>query len=413
MDNKHLPIIGFLGLYMLLFAREGVWQLAALVFLLLAFLWFAFVVRPRWTVYLRDRAYLFFLLFSGWLILTSLLDGFVLSDFYPTLLSQAPTIGLLHVLLVWPVRAVLLSLMLIHLFDSEDPTLRRCGRGLFWLLVLGVLGPGLFRYVAEAGWETGERLTVFAHYNFTGMFAVVFLPLALAEAAASSRRWKKLGFAGIFLAGFVMLFWTQSRGALFAFVGSGVVFGVGYLWHRFDRRGLAAVGSMLLVLLLIAAFLPGAQHTAQRVSRTHEHATEIKRQGLAGRIYFIWPRTERMIKQRPLTGYRVDSYRHEALRQFDLPEDAAAADHPHSTYLEVLYEGGLVGFVLFALFAYFLLRKCIRSPADSATARLYALGLLCAFFFPVLVHGLIEPFPHLWYGLLLPWMWTLKKHPPG
>lgn len=409
MDNKHLPMIGFLGLYMLLFAREGLWQLVAAAFLLLAFLWFAFVVRPRWEIYRRDRAYLFFLLFSGWLVLASVVDGVLLGDFYTSLLSHAPTVGLLHVLLVWPVRAVLLSLMLIHLFASGDPVLRRCGRGLFWLLVLGFLGPGLFRYTAGAGWETGERLTVFSHYNFTGMFVNVFLPLTLAEAAASSRRWTRLGFLGVFFAGFVMLLWTQSRGALFAFVGSCVVFGAVYLWHRFDRRGLAAVGSVLLVLLLIAVFLPGAEHTTQRVSRTHEHTTQISRKGLAGRIYFVWPHAVRMIQQRPFTGHRADSYRYQSKSQFDVPGDEAAADHPHSTYLEVLYEGGLVGFVLFALFAYFLLRKCVRSLTDSSTACWYALGLLCAFFFPVLVHGLIEPFPHLWYGLLVPWMWTFRR----
>jgi O-antigen ligase len=179
---------------------------------------------------------------------------------------------------------------------------------------------------------------------------------------------------------FVALILTGSRGATAATAIGIIVVAAVLLAARAMPPKRLGVGMVCLVL--IAAFA-GIFHDRIQPQMVHAYdaATAAARGEPITDIRLVWWRScLRQWENHPMFGYGVGGTADAMESDAQLPVDASALperlqenlvfNQPHSTYLQVLVEGGIVGIALLALLLGSIVAICLR------TARLHPLGVL-------------------------------------
>jgi O-antigen ligase len=236
--------------------------------------------------------------------------------------------------------------------------------------------------------------------NSVGAFVALYLPGFVALAAEGKTiRLRLLGWGGGALC-ISALFYTRSRGSILAAAGALAVLGV------LRYRKLLAV-TVLAVVVFGPWFVP--DHVIQRFEVTFQGEKDLEgfdRSSYVRREMYRFAPT--VIRASPVIGHGLGAYPVAAARL----GRADLARSPHSWYLEVLTELGLVGFLVFGWLTVACFRSLwrrAREPAthlDSALATAMigstvALAGICFFQKPFFDNELITPFYFLGLGLAL------------
>ena len=219
------------------------------------------------------------------------------------------------------------------------------------------------------------------------MPAVVFAAFAFAATRSLVGRWLLLASGVICV---FALFRTESRGGLVALAAAGLA--TLLFAGAWRLRALAAIAVAAGLSILYLTFFA----SSQAVSRI----TDFHAGGGTGR-QDVWTLAREMISDHPIRGVGIGNFPvvepRYALKNVDVSESYFVVGQipkvTHNTYLQVLAELGVVGFVLFAAFivaSLVLGVRAVRSAASEGDTELEligrglvigAIGMLAAFFF--------------------------------
>lgn len=156
-----------------------------------------------------------------------------------------------------------------------------------------------------------------------------------------------LGFGLLVLASSIFL--SLSRGGIIAFSLSLLVFFLLLAWKEAKYSSLWFIGVFFLLLLAVSWF--GWQPIIERFDRIFTSSGE-----LAIDRFRIWENVWRILKDFWLTGSGFGTFIAIFPRYRTFPGEEIY-DHAHNDYLELLTDGGIIGFVLVAWFVLAVLRE--------------------------------------------------------
>ena len=200
---------------------------------------------------------------------------------------------------------------------------------------------------------------------------------------------------GVVLMGLGIVF-TTSRGALISLVA--ILAFLSILTYVMFRRSdvsekkaaknnvfvlVAANVALVLFLLVSVAWIGGSGLALRATGLAGPQDTS------NGRIEF-WKNTLRIARDNPIIGSGLDSYG-VAYTQYDNWNGTIRVDHAHNDYLQMLSDGGLVGFLLIVGFIVLLLRIGLRTinEAEHPMRRGIAAGALAGCV-GILIHSFFD-----------------------
>ena len=148
------------------------------------------------------------------------------------------------------------------------------------------------------------------------------------------------------MAAVASVFLTQSRGGILSLTVSLLVFVLLLAWRMRERR---------LILPLLAALLAGAWFNWDSLLLRFQYAVDASG-GLRDDRLLIWKDTFSIIADFPLTGTGFGSFA-DVFPGYKTLADELFYDHAHNDFLELLAEGGAIGFLLAACFVGTVLRN--------------------------------------------------------
>jgi probable O-glycosylation ligase (exosortase A-associated) len=206
----------------------------------------------------------------------------------------------------------------------------------------------LFNFLTGQG-EFGRYAWNFQFGNFNDMAALTLIPLAMSveRLRSTDKKWVKLcALAGLFVLPFIILI-TGSRGGL---LGMGVMLTYLLVRSRFRTRIAMAIVPIALIAMLFAP-----QNVWDRI-RSMANLTSVESvenaDTSAQQRFLIWQVAAGVIQRNPITGVGFGAYPIAHGRSARGNTDfsfARGLRDAHSTYLTVLAETGIVGFVLFMM----------------------------------------------------------------
>ena len=203
------------------------------------------------------------------------------------------------------------------------------------------------------------------HANEIGLMANLGFAILLYTAAATARPLLRLTLLACAVAAATTAALTFSRGA---FIGLAII--VGY--YLFTRRSTGQFVLALLIIVGVALLLPGA--FVDRATTGFGTDTDAI---TAGRIDTIWRPLLPTFWETPILGHGLGS------TQWATPNVRGAmlpVGHPHSAYLGVLLDLGMVGVAVVAAFfwsAWAMFRRLAKNHADPLWRGVFEGGAVC------------------------------------
>ncbi|MEO5872500.1 MAG: O-antigen ligase family protein [Gemmatimonadaceae bacterium] len=197
---------------------------------------------------------------------------------------------------------------------------------------------------------------IYANPNDLAGLCLLQLSMALGMLAVEKRGWVRLGMKFAVAQLLLIIILTQSRGAVIALVAFGLIGGRKYF------RNMRAIVSLLVLAGLVYLIAPdsvwrrfstiknaGKNDVALLDPETVDLATR-QDQGSSEQRLAIWEVAVAIIEKNPLTGVGLGAYPEAHNVMSARPEFNPSARGPrdtHSTYLNVMAETGVPGFLLF------------------------------------------------------------------
>jgi O-antigen ligase len=255
----------------------------------------------------------------------------------------------------------------------------------------------LWHFLYPEGSDTfpwDSRATSFFDYpNDLASYLNLILPLALACSAVRGSKWKSLGGCTLMM-GTAALFCTESRGGMLGF-GCMLLAAIHFLVEKWRTRVLlvSAMASLALIFYLGAA-APGAEHLGW--SDLSSGATRL----------YLWAAALQLFLGSPLHGVGWGNF--QVLYRAYLDESMVGESQlgVHSTYLSLLAETGVLGFLSFLTLLVVGFREACRRLRGSRDPFDRSLGFAVAGAIAALVvQGFVEfQIAFTQFGVLF---WTL------
>jgi len=219
----------------------------------------------------------------------------------------------------------------------------------------------------------GRFQGMFGHPNSIGITSAIFLPLSLWQYLETKKRTAKFFFFLILAS----LFLSASRNSINA-----AVISMGYFVYIRSRkyRPLIVFLSMALVFTLTWSAKTVAKKFFFDYYRTESIPT------IGGRMQ-VWPLALDSIKDKPIMGYGFGVEEKIFALKYPMIRRQVGGYYMHNSYLGMMLQLGIVGFIIFYSPLFILLFKELSSRQDSKAPPLkYALrasvlaGLLCGIF---------------------------------
>ncbi len=242
--------------------------------------------------------------------------------------------------------------------------------------------------------------------NFFAQIVVVFVPIALERLFHEKKTINRLLALFCLATSILTVIITYSRGGLFAMVIGIIIF---FLFYPPKRNQVVVV---ILAIMLGYSFLP--QNYVDRLltltmffQDSDSSAARVNERSLQGRLSENLAALE-MIKDKPFFGVGLNSYKYlfpTYSKKLGLALVASERE-AHNTYLEILSETGIVGFLVFSLMFGSCIYGIIKARElflrykyfDYAGMTVGFLGGFAAYFFAaIFVHN---AFPRHYYLLL-------------
>jgi len=210
--------------------------------------------------------------------------------------------------------------------------------------------------------------------NFLGCFLVTCFPIVLATAFHEARTMRRAGWLAAALVVFALLAATGSRNALFWGLATGTGLCLA-LWRWCDGRSWRAIAArvvaLALVLFALAMLLNPTATMAmlgrvQAVAGAQPHVLNVGRRYFAEVALGLWAESPRAL----FFGHGAGSYFPLAnsfpAELTELSVNRLVPVNAHNEFLELLVEGGLVGFLLVAAGVGWVLLGLLRNAADAS-----------------------------------------------
>lgn len=166
------------------------------------------------------------------------------------------------------------------------------------------------------------------------------------------------------------------------------------------RKVVVAVGlsGLILGLIVFTVAFVGGDAVASRVEKLSGEVETVENSGVNRKL--IWSSTVDLIKDKPLLGSGFGAYA-QAIPRFDGSAGRLSLWQAHNDYLEILANGGILGFVLFACFGVLLAVRISRNLAsDDAFRRSCCFGASIGMF-GVLIHSFVDFGLHILINALI------------
>jgi O-antigen ligase len=286
-----------------------------------------------------------------------------------------------------------------------------------WTVVVVAVGSALFGFARATGignelmgldsyFEGQQSFAQFINRNHFATLAIMGLGLILGI-VLKGRLSTRMKFA--FWVGAVFLFYSivasNSRGGIMSAMGT-VLFGV-FLrvfagMGRSRSRGesgkarasslkrvalAASLCVLVLGLMTILVAYVSSDYLVTRFERLETETAELDDSGLSRKN--IWNSTSQLIREHPLTGVGFGAFE-SAFSKFDTSNGSARIGQAHNEYLEILANGGVVGFALFVVFAVIVFRRILANLRSEDRFRRASCFGACVGMFGVLVHSMVD-----------------------
>lgn len=247
-----------------------------------------------------------------------------------------------------------------------------CAKKIEQVLFVACLGSGLYSVVAlSRGTLVGEGRLAFGEVfdpNDLAYFAVSFLPLNLLFLSKKNSLWKRLLVVGNILTSMMLILKTGSRGGFIALC----LVACTILFTRMKSLKL----SYKIIIVILGLFIVFAGASKTNFSRfgtiigiTDDYNTWDE----SGRVS-IWKKGFALMLSHPLTGVGVSCF-NEAIgqerRKQGLPEKWQA---PHNSLVQIGTETGVVGFFLFLIISYNVLKIFGAASTTNSTEQIKGIG---------------------------------------
>lgn len=255
--------------------------------------------------------------------------------------------------LVWDQWDKVWKILFMTLVTAAMLTNRQRLEGLVWIIVLSLgfygLKGGVFTIVHGGVYRVqGPETTFIAGNNELGLALIMTIPLIRYLHLQETRRWLKLGLAGLMILTGLAAIGSQSRGALLAAAAMGL-----FLWLK-SRQKIMMTIYLAAVVGLVAAIMPQEWYDRMNTIQNYEQDASAR-----GRINAWY--TAYYVAKENLTGGGFEMFQGPTFRRY-APEPGNVHD-VHSIYFEVLGEHGFIGltiWLLLGLFAWHTGSKVIR-----------------------------------------------------
>lgn len=196
------------------------------------------------------------------------------------------------------------------------------------------------------------------------------------------------------------LFFTGSRGGVISFAGV-IAFALSATYFfrpasgnerlplnersKAQRFALLSAAAAFALLVIGLVFYLGGGDSLLRGFGFQEQYVDVT----SGRIHY-WTTALKIFQSHPIIGVGLDAFA-SAYTQFDTRSGSFRVEQAHNDYLQMLTDGGIIGFLCIAAFVFFLFRNGIRSIASSKDelGKSIAIGSLAGCF-GVAIHSFFD-----------------------
>ena len=268
--------------------------------------------------------------------------------------------------------AILANLILFSAIVMTTRTIDNV-RSLAKVLIVGAL---IFsaRGIFAGNWDTRIEVQSAYDQNDLALYLICTIPFILAEVSLSGKTTRRLMYAAFAGTSVLMMVLTQSRGGFLALIGLMLVL-ILFSGFRVDRKPAnfgtrvgRVVGLVIVSLLFIQVMPDAAKERLFSITDLSEDYNVVSdREGR----FAIWGRGLEYLKSHPW-GAGVASY--QVVDNWMGGQFRTA----HNSFVQVATEIGVIGFIVYMLCFYALLKgfrqsqRRIRETADSATAQTIA-----------------------------------------
>lgn len=161
------------------------------------------------------------------------------------------------------------------------------------------------------------------------------------------------------------------------------------------RKMSATAGLLVLIFGLIVFMIAfvGGDTAVTRIEKLKGEFETVNNAGVNRNL--IWNSTMEMIESEPILGVGFGGYA-AAIPKFETSGGKYRLQQAHNDYLEILSNGGIVGFALFALFGVIVVHRTSKNlRSDDRLRRASCFGAAIGFF-GVLIHSFVD------FGLHIP-----------
>lgn len=209
----------------------------------------------------------------------------------------------------------------------------------------------------------------FGNASLLGAFLVLAVPAALALLASGDGRARLAGGLGAG-GGLVALYLTFTRGAWLAVLVALVIVAFGVARAGAERRAKRTVSfgvAAIVGVILIVTFASGGPAGSYTLTRL-QNAAELDTGTTASRLE-MWRETVVLIKERPVVGYGLETFRDTFLgteRLAAVENVYRRADRPHNHFLYLAFASGLIGAAAYYAFLAAIIWTAFRGLSRTA-----------------------------------------------
>ena len=284
------------------------------------------------------------------------------SSFHRLTLERTVTISILYISVFWVIWK--------YAYEQGQQKVVNVILQVMWLIFMaGYLMIFIGPYRPFLG---GRFAGIFGNPNGLGVMSAIILPLSLCQFLETKKKSALFLFSMIALS----LLLSAARGSINA-----TVIALAYLIYVTSKkyRHLVFLASMSFIFILIWAI-------ETLIKQFFLHYIRVESIPILGGRLEVWPVAIKLIMDKPLFGYGFGTEdKLLALKQIVLTKHSGA--YIHNSYLGMLLQLGLPGFIIFFIPLFILLFKELFSKQESQTPLLrYALrasliaGLICCFY---------------------------------
>lgn len=364
--------------------------LVRVVTILIVLVWGVQILAQKKLQYRSSPLNKWIVMYGVVLGITTLFSSYIGISFFG---DQGKFLGLMTML-----NFLFLFVVVMNFFQTKKDVYRFIKISVWTAMVLAIFGLLQFKgWVGAENWDYDPTLRVFGtmgHSNHFGAYLAFHVMLMAGMFINTKRPSTRAIYAIATLPMLATILATASRGAFFALVGAGVIFGAGWLYHKrswiWEKR--KKMGAGLVALLIIFAIFNKPivrQFTNLSLTQRTISTIDFMMQGNVPDRVSWWYSSLAMTRDNPILGHGLATFRdtYNPYRRLDyrVPEDVQDTVTPetaHMEYLNIAATQGIVGLIVYLglilCWARVLLRVMRNREDPSLVKKFTALSFISA-----------------------------------